>query len=104
MKAFKLIILLALFGCEKEQSIPIQTRQVEVTREGYFYNDRTMNYDWIDETTKLTMNVGDTLKQYIVSNPKYVLAGQKVWVYILVDNSPIYDSSYYYHNINIVIQ
>jgi hypothetical protein len=100
MKAFKLIALLLIASCAKIDN----KREVIVYAEGYYYNDNTLKYDYKDTEETFKVKVGDQFKKYIVSNPKFTLAGQPIYVRITSDGKEIYNKANQIHNIDLKIE
>jgi hypothetical protein len=100
MKAFKLIALLLIASCAKIDN----KRQVIVYSQGEFYNEQTVKYEYKSLKEEYSVKVGDQFKKYIVSNPKFTLAGQPIWVRITSDGKEIYRQQNQVHNIDLKIE
>lgn len=100
MKLIKLALIILLAGCSKID----HSRDIVVYSEGEFYNENTMQYVYKDLEETYKVKVGDQFKKYIVSNPKYTLAGQPIWVRITSDGKEIYKQQNQVHNIDIKIE
>lgn len=100
MKLIKLALIILLAGCSKID----QNRDILVYSEGEFYNENTRQYDYKDLEETYKVKVGEHFKKYIVSNPKYTLAGQPIWVRITSDGKEIYRQQNQVHNIDIKIE
>lgn len=100
MKLIKLALIILLAGCSKIDN----SRDIVVYSEGDFYNEQTWKYEYKDLEEKYKVKVGDHFKKYIVSNPKYTLAGQPIWVRITSDGKEIYRQQNQVHNIDVLIE
>ena len=105
MKPIKVLIIIAglillLASCSKIDN----QRDIVVYSEGEFYNENTRQYDYKDLEESYKVKVGDHFKKYIVSNPKFTLAGQPIWVRITSDVKEIYKEQNQVHNIDIKIE
>ena len=105
MKPIKVLIIIAglillLESCSKIDN----KRDIVVYSEGSFYDDNTRQYTYKDLEEKYKVKAGDHFKKYIVSNPKYTLAGQPIHVRITSDGKEIYKQVNQVHNIDILIE
>ena len=100
MKLIKLAFILLLASCSKIDN----KRDIVVYSEGSFYDENTRQYTYKDLEETYKVKAGEHFKKYIVSNPKYTLAGQPIHVRITSDGKEIYKQVNQVHNIDILIE